>query len=39
LSPQCGFASNYIGNPVTLDDERRKLSLVVDVANDVWGTA
>ncbi len=37
LSPQCGFSSNYIGNPVTIDDERRKLDLVVDVARSVWG--
>jgi 5-methyltetrahydropteroyltriglutamate--homocysteine methyltransferase len=37
LSPQCGFASNFMGNPVTIDDERRKLELVVDIAKDVWG--
>jgi 5-methyltetrahydropteroyltriglutamate--homocysteine methyltransferase len=39
LSPQCGFASNYIGNPVTVDDERRKLGLIVDIATEIWGTA
>jgi len=37
LSPQCGFASNFMGNPVTVDDEKRKLSLVVEVAREVWG--
>lgn len=37
LSPQCGFASNFMGNPLTIDDERRKLALVVDVAREVWG--
>jgi len=37
LSPQCGFASNFMGNPVTVDDERRKLGLVVDTAREVWG--
>jgi 5-methyltetrahydropteroyltriglutamate--homocysteine methyltransferase len=37
LSPQCGFASNFMGNPLTVDDERRKLSLVVETANEVWG--
>ena len=37
LSPQCGFASNFMGNPVTVDDEKRKLSLVVEIANEVWG--
>jgi len=39
LSPQCGFSSNYLGNPVTIDDERRKLELVVKVAESVWGSA
>jgi 5-methyltetrahydropteroyltriglutamate--homocysteine methyltransferase len=37
LSPQCGFASNFMGNPVTLDDERKKLALVVETAREVWG--
>jgi 5-methyltetrahydropteroyltriglutamate--homocysteine methyltransferase len=37
LSPQCGFASNFMGNPVTVDDEKRKLSLVVETAREVWG--
>ena len=36
LSPQCGFSSNYLGNPVTIDDEKRKLELVVTVAESVW---
>jgi 5-methyltetrahydropteroyltriglutamate--homocysteine methyltransferase len=39
LSPQCGFSSNYLGNPVTIDDEKRKLELVVKVAQSVWGSA
>jgi 5-methyltetrahydropteroyltriglutamate--homocysteine methyltransferase len=37
LCPQCGFASTVGGNPVTIDDERRKLALVVDTARRVWG--
>ncbi|MDE0510363.1 MAG: 5-methyltetrahydropteroyltriglutamate--homocysteine S-methyltransferase [Gammaproteobacteria bacterium] len=37
LSPQCGFASVFQGNPVTEEHQRAKLSLIVDVANDVWG--
>jgi 5-methyltetrahydropteroyltriglutamate--homocysteine methyltransferase len=37
LSPQCGFASNFMGNPVTMDDQRRKLELVVETAREVWG--
>ena len=36
LSPQCGFASTVAGNPVTVDDEKAKLELIVDVARDVW---
>jgi methionine synthase II (cobalamin-independent) len=36
LSPQCGFASSVGGNPVTVDDERRKLALVVEVADAIW---
>lgn len=37
LSPQCGFASTMPGNPLTPDDQRRKLQLIVDVADAVWG--
>lgn len=37
LSPQCGFASSVGGNPLTVDDEIRKLSLVAEVADAVWG--
>ena len=37
LSPQCGFASTVAGNPITLDDEKAKLSLIVEVADQVWG--
>ena len=39
LSPQCGFASNFMGNPVTVEDEKRKLGLVVETAREVWGSA
>jgi 5-methyltetrahydropteroyltriglutamate--homocysteine methyltransferase len=37
LSPQCGFASSHHGNAVTVDDQRRKLDLVVRTANEIWG--
>jgi methionine synthase II (cobalamin-independent) len=37
LSPQCVFASNFMGNPLTIDDERRKLELVVETALEIWG--
>ncbi len=37
LSPQCGFSSAVAGNPVTIDDQKAKLQMVVDIAADVWG--
>lgn len=37
ISPQCGFASSYRGNPLTPDDQERKLARLVEVARDVWG--
>jgi len=38
LSPQCGFSSTHHGNKITVDDQRRKLGLALEVARDVWGT-
>ena len=38
VSPQCGFASSVGGNPLSIDDERRKLGRVVELANAVWGS-
>jgi 5-methyltetrahydropteroyltriglutamate--homocysteine methyltransferase len=37
LSPQCGFASVARGNPISIDDQRRKLDLIQEVAHEVWG--
>jgi 5-methyltetrahydropteroyltriglutamate--homocysteine methyltransferase len=37
LSPQCGFSSTVLGNNITVDAEIAKLSLVVQVAREVWG--
>jgi 5-methyltetrahydropteroyltriglutamate--homocysteine methyltransferase len=37
ISPQCGFASSIIGNNISLDDQRHKLKLVVDIAQHIWG--
>jgi 5-methyltetrahydropteroyltriglutamate--homocysteine methyltransferase len=37
LSPQCGFASTAPGNLLTVDEERRKLELVVSTAQKTWG--
>lgn len=37
LSPQCGFSSTEEGNLVSEVDQWRKLALVVEVAERVWG--
>jgi 5-methyltetrahydropteroyltriglutamate--homocysteine methyltransferase len=37
VGPQCGFASAVSGNPLTIEDEKRKLDLVVRLARRVWG--
>lgn len=37
ISPQCGFASEIVGNLVTPEDEKRKLEVVVQTARKVWG--
>jgi 5-methyltetrahydropteroyltriglutamate--homocysteine methyltransferase len=37
VSPQCGFASDVVGNLLSPDDQRRKLERVVEVARQVWG--
>jgi 5-methyltetrahydropteroyltriglutamate--homocysteine methyltransferase len=36
LSPQCGFASTVGGNPLSIDDEKRKLDLLVRTAAHIW---
>jgi 5-methyltetrahydropteroyltriglutamate--homocysteine methyltransferase len=37
LSPQCGFASTEEGNVLGEEDQWAKLSMVVELARDVWG--
>jgi 5-methyltetrahydropteroyltriglutamate--homocysteine methyltransferase len=37
LSPQCGYASGERGNKLTVEEEMKKLQLIVDVAREVWG--
>jgi len=36
LSPQCGFASTEEGNVLTEDEQRAKLRLIVELAEEVW---
>lgn len=38
LSPQCGFASVAGGNELTEAEQMQKLELVVQTANEIWGT-
>jgi len=37
LSPQCGFSSTVEGNALTIEEEKAKLRLVVEVSREVWG--
>jgi 5-methyltetrahydropteroyltriglutamate--homocysteine methyltransferase len=39
ISPQCGFSSTVLGNKLTIQDQIAKLRLVVQVAEQVWGSA
>jgi len=36
ISPQCGFSTSVIGNNLTVDDQRRKLNVIVETARRVW---
>src|SRR5215216_3198938 len=38
LSPQCGFSSTVHGNDIAVEDQRNKLRLVVETAQEVWGS-
>jgi 5-methyltetrahydropteroyltriglutamate--homocysteine methyltransferase len=37
LSAQCGFSSTEHGNDIDFDTQRRKLELVVEIAEEYWG--
>jgi 5-methyltetrahydropteroyltriglutamate--homocysteine methyltransferase len=37
LSPQCGFSSTHHGNNLTVEQEKAKLGLCIEVAREVWG--
>jgi len=36
ISPQCGFSSSIVGNPLRESDQERKLARLVEVAQAVW---
>ncbi|KAF5385178.1 hypothetical protein D9615_001463 [Tricholomella constricta] len=37
ISTQCGFASVWEGNPVTEQDQWKKLGVLVEAARQIWG--
>ncbi|MFI0452717.1 5-methyltetrahydropteroyltriglutamate--homocysteine S-methyltransferase [Actinomadura sp. 6N118] len=37
LSPQCGFSSTVEGNVLGHDEQRAKLRLIIETAEEVWG--
>jgi 5-methyltetrahydropteroyltriglutamate--homocysteine methyltransferase len=39
LSPQCGFSSTVHGNDIAVEAQRAKLRLVIETAQEVWGSA
>jgi 5-methyltetrahydropteroyltriglutamate--homocysteine methyltransferase len=39
LGTQCGFSTSVVGNALGIEDERRKLELIVATAERVWGGA
>jgi methionine synthase II (cobalamin-independent) len=38
LSPQCGFASTEEGNILAEDEQWAKLAMIVEIADEVWGS-
>jgi 5-methyltetrahydropteroyltriglutamate--homocysteine methyltransferase len=36
LSPQCGFSSDSIDRPINVDEQWRKIELVITTARDIW---
>ncbi|CAM1503613.1 Fc.00g012040.m01.CDS01 [Cosmosporella sp. VM-42] len=39
VSPQCGFSTHESGYPLGEDEERKKLALVRQIADEIWGEA
>lgn len=37
VSPQCGFSTHESGYPLSLEDEKKKLALVRQIADEIWG--
>ncbi|KAJ5407412.1 hypothetical protein N7465_008696 [Penicillium sp. CMV-2018d] len=39
ISPQCGFSTHESGYPLLVEHQKKKLSLVREIADEVWGEA
>lgn len=39
VSPQCGFSTHESGYPLSEEEERQKLRLVREIADEIWGEA
>ena len=39
LSPQCGFSSTVHGNEIARESQAAKLRLIIETAQEVWGTS
>jgi len=37
ISPQCGFSTHETGYPLSVDDQKKKLGLVRQIADEIWG--
>lgn len=37
VSPQCGFSTHESGYPLSVEDEKKKLGLVRQIADEIWG--
>ncbi|KAJ5815777.1 methionine synthase vitamin-B12 independent [Penicillium riverlandense] len=37
LSPQCGFSTHETGYPLSVEDEKQKLGLIRQIADEIWG--
>ena len=37
ISPQCGFSTHESGYPLSVEDEKKKLALTRQIADEIWG--
>ncbi len=37
ISPQCGFSTSIVGNDLSIEDQRMKLTVLCETAKRVWG--